>query len=178
MADSARAAGKRRSGVRGPARAARSGVASPPKVSRHARPDGMTVEDWQRGLRRQFGAAQTFVLKNVGTERVFSDFLVTNPASRRTYRVAIRGEEPGVSYCDCPDFATNLLGTCKHVEFVLATLRRRRGAALPGPGSRGGSHARSRQGVPARGLAAAERAYHCSASVHSPSASARAAMSR
>ena len=129
MADSARAAGKRRSGVRGPARAARSGVASPPKVSRHARPDGMTVEDWQRGLRRQFGAAQTFVLKNVGTERVFSDFLVTNPASRRTYRVAIRGEEPGVSYCACPDFATNLLGTCKHVEFVLATLRRRRGAA-------------------------------------------------
>src|SRR5690606_39194833 len=80
-------------------------------------------------LRRQYGAAQAFALKKVGKEKVFSDFLVTNPASRRIWRVVIRGEEPGVSFCSCPDFATNLLGTCKHVEFVLATLRRGRGAA-------------------------------------------------
>ncbi|HRY45870.1 MAG TPA: DEAD/DEAH box helicase [Thermoanaerobaculia bacterium] len=93
------------------------------------RPDGMSVEEWQRTLRRQYGTSQPFVLKRVGKEKVFSDFLVTNPASRRTWRVAIRGEEPGVSFCSCPDFATNLLGTCKHVEFVLAALRRRRGAA-------------------------------------------------
>ncbi len=100
---------------------------SVPKVSRHARPEGLTPEEWQRELRRQFGAAQPFEMKNAGKGRVFSDYVVTNPASRRTYRVAIRGEEPGVSYCSCPDFATNLLGTCKHIEFVLASIRGRRG---------------------------------------------------
>lgn len=128
MADSRRETGESRSGVRRSPKAAPRGAASPPRVSRHVRPDGMSVEEWQRALRRQHGAAQPFVLKRVGKEKVFSDFLVTNPASRRTWRVAIRGEEPGVSFCSCPDFATNLLGTCKHVEFVLATLRRRRGA--------------------------------------------------
>lgn len=129
MADSRRETGESRSGVRRSPKAAPHGAASPPRVSRHVRPDGMSVEEWQRALRRQHGAAQPFVLTRVGKEKVFSDFLVTNPASRRTWRVAIRGEEPGVSFCSCPDFATNLLGTCKHVEFVLAALRRRRGAA-------------------------------------------------
>ena len=129
MVDPRRGAGKSRSGARRAPSAAARGAAMPPRVSRHTRPDGMPVEEWQRALRRQYGAAQAFALKKVGKENVFSDFLVTNPASRRTWRVAIRGEEPGVSFCSCPDFATNLLGTCKHVEFVLATLRRKRGAA-------------------------------------------------
>src|SRR5207237_1179377 len=34
----------------------------------------------------------------------------------------------GENYCSCPDFATNELGTCKHIEFTLAALERRRGA--------------------------------------------------
>ena len=37
--------------------------------------------------------------------------------------------ELGVNYCSCPDFAVNTLGTCKHIEFILARLRRKRGAA-------------------------------------------------
>ena len=41
------------------------------------------------------------------------------------YRVAIRGSLPGDNYCSCPDFATNSLGTCKHVEFVLRKLEAR-----------------------------------------------------
>ena len=44
------------------------------------------------------------------------------------YRLAIRGDGLGVNYCSCPDFATNTLGTCKHIEFTLARLRRRPGA--------------------------------------------------
>jgi hypothetical protein len=50
--------------------------------------------------------------------RFFLTF-VGNPGSGATYRVAIRGSGPGDNYCSCPDFATNTLGTCKHVEFVL-----------------------------------------------------------
>src|SRR6267142_2623282 len=32
---------------------------------------------------------------------------------------------PGDSYCSCPDFRTNTLGTCKHILHVLAKLKRR-----------------------------------------------------
>ncbi len=36
--------------------------------------------------------------------------------SGRTWNVFFRGEEHPANYCDCPDFATNGLGTCKHLE--------------------------------------------------------------
>ena len=87
----------------------------------------MTVDEWQRALRRQFGVDQTFAWENVGEEPVFSLYRVSNPQSGGRYLVTIRGEEPGVSTCTCGDFATNGLGTCKHVEFVLARLRQKRG---------------------------------------------------
>jgi superfamily II DNA or RNA helicase len=87
----------------------------------------MTLEAWQTALRREFGRAQKFRLKNVGDEPVFSEFAVTNPQTRRTYRVAIRGRNPGDNFCSCPDFAVNTLGTCKHVEFTLTALGRKRG---------------------------------------------------
>jgi superfamily II DNA or RNA helicase len=65
-------------------------------------------------------------MRNIGEEPVFSEFLITNPASGGSYRVAIRGANSGENFCSCPDFTTNDLGTCKHVEFVLARLERRR----------------------------------------------------
>jgi len=99
------------------------------KVSRGRKPAGMSLEDWQRELRRQYGREQNYTLENVGDHRLFSEFDVTNPDTERTYRVHIRGSEPGDNYCSCPDFASNNLGTCKHIEFTLATLERRRGAA-------------------------------------------------
>ena len=96
------------------------------KLSRLRKPEDMTLEQWQIALRREFGRKQNFRLKNVGREPVFSEFDVTNPQTKRTYRVAIRGEGLGENYCSCPDFTTNTLGTCKHVEFTLARLHRNR----------------------------------------------------
>jgi SWIM zinc finger len=87
----------------------------------------MPVEDWQAGLRRQFGREQSFAVENLGTEPVFSEFAVTNPQSGGHYRVAIRGRGIGENFCSCPDFATNDLGTCKHIEFTLARIEARRG---------------------------------------------------
>ena len=97
------------------------------KLSRLHRPEAMSLEAWQRALRRQFGREQRFLLKNTGGHPVFSEFEVTNPQSRNTYRVVIRGSEPGNNFCPCPDFTTNTLGTCKHIEFTLARLGRKRG---------------------------------------------------
>jgi hypothetical protein len=63
----------------------------------------MPVEDWQAGLRRQFGREQSFVVENLGTEPVFSEFAVTNPQSGGHYRVAIRGRGIGENFCSCPE---------------------------------------------------------------------------
>ncbi len=98
------------------------------KLSRIHAPEDLSPLDWQRALRRQFGREQTFNLANLGTEPFFSDFRVGNPQFKSHYRVAIRGTQPGDNFCSCPDYATNELGTCKHVEFTLAKLEKKRGA--------------------------------------------------
>ncbi|WP_242470694.1 SWIM zinc finger family protein [Thiocystis violacea] len=41
------------------------------------------------------------------------------------YRVHIRALDRRANHCTCPDFATNELGTCKHIEAVLHRLRKR-----------------------------------------------------
>lgn len=57
----------------------------------------------------------------------WTDYTVTSLVSGRTYRVALRGLEPGKSYCSCPDFRTNTLGTCKHVIKTIAVAKRKFG---------------------------------------------------
>lgn len=98
------------------------------KFSRAQPPVGLSVADWQRGLRRQFGREQAFELENLGAEPFFSEFRVSNPVSKSSYRVVIRGKGPGGNFCSCPDYATGELGTCKHLEFTLARLEKKRGA--------------------------------------------------
>lgn len=99
-----------------------------PKLSRIHAPEDLSPLDWQRALRRQFGREQPFGLENLGSQPYFSEFRVSNPASKSSYRVAIRGVKPGSNFCSCPDFATSDLGTCKHIEFTLAALAKKRGA--------------------------------------------------
>jgi len=99
-----------------------------PKLSRTHAPSNLSPSDWQRGLRRQFGREQAFGLENLGSEPFFSEFRVSNPVSKSSYRVAIRGFGPGRNFCSCPDYATSELGTCKHIEFTLAKLEKKRGA--------------------------------------------------
>src|ERR1700686_4119044 len=98
------------------------------KLSRTHAPAKLSPSDWQRGLRRQFGREQPFGLENLTSEPFFSDFRVSNPVSKSSYRVAIRGLGPGGNFCSSPDYATSELGTCKHLEFALARLEKKRGA--------------------------------------------------
>src|SRR6202795_5409067 len=99
-----------------------------PKLSRTHAPVNLSPVEWQRGLRRQFGREQSFGLENLGSEPFFPEFRVSNPVSKSSYRVAIRGLGPGGNFCSCPDYATSELGTCKHLEFTLARLEKKRGA--------------------------------------------------
>jgi superfamily II DNA or RNA helicase len=87
----------------------------------------MSLEAWQIALRREYGADQNFEIKNIGAEPIFSEFIVTNPETEGRYRVAVRGDTPGDNYCSCIDFSINTLGTCKHIEFTLSKLRKKRG---------------------------------------------------
>jgi superfamily II DNA or RNA helicase len=97
------------------------------KISHRRKPEDMSLEAWQITLRRQFGREQNFAWKNIGQEKFFSEYTVGNPQTKRSYRVAIRGPQPGDNYCSCPDFAVNTLGTCKHIEFVLDKLEKKPG---------------------------------------------------
>jgi superfamily II DNA or RNA helicase len=99
-----------------------------PKLSRTHAPADLSPVDWQRGLRRQFGREQAFGLENLTSEPFFSEFRVSNPVSKSSYRVVIRGLGPGGNFCSCPDYVTSELGTCKHIEFTLARLEKKRGA--------------------------------------------------
>lgn len=103
-------------------------AAQEPKLSRTHPPAGLAPAEWQRTLRRQFGREQVFGLRNLGAEPFFSEFRVDNPESKSSYRVAIRGRHAGDNYCSCADYASNELGTCKHIEFVLSRIQKKRGA--------------------------------------------------
>lgn len=92
------------------------------KLSKIRRPEGMTLEQWQIALRRNFGRSQKFCLKQADD----GSFMVSNPQSGGRYHVRIHGKEPGNNHCTCPDFLVNTLGTCKHIEFAVAKLARKR----------------------------------------------------
>ncbi|HEX6506008.1 MAG TPA: DEAD/DEAH box helicase, partial [Chloroflexota bacterium] len=64
-------------------------------------------------------------LTSLDTREMWTDYTVTNAASGKSYRVALRGWTPGESYCSCPDFRKNTLGTCKHIFHALDKARRR-----------------------------------------------------
>jgi superfamily II DNA or RNA helicase len=81
------------------------------------------LREEQIDIRRRRAAEGQFRIQNLGRNRVFSDYQVTNPQTGGQYRVSVRGFEVGDNACTCPDYRTNTLGTCKHVEAVLAALR-------------------------------------------------------
>ncbi|MCB1874562.1 MAG: DEAD/DEAH box helicase [Chromatiales bacterium] len=49
-----------------------------------------------------------------------------DPTFKRSYRVQIRSLHQPHNRCNCPDFAFNQLGTCKHIEAVLHRIGKRR----------------------------------------------------
>lgn len=57
--------------------------------------------------------------RSVDPKRPWTDYTVSSVSSGKTYRVALRGRERGISYCSCPDYRKNTLGTCKHIMYVL-----------------------------------------------------------
>ena len=95
----------------------------------------MSLEAWQRALRRQFGREQGFLLKNAGGHPVFSEFEVTNPQSRNTYRVVMAASgagfihaEPAIPFLPLLTLANLAIGIA--LAWLYAAVRPRLG---PGP---------------------------------------------
>ncbi len=103
-------------------------VETPKKISYYKKPENLTLDQWQIGLRKQFGQDNEFVINNVGTEKIFSDFQVTNNATNNTYKVAIRSADDTQNFCECLDFKTNRLGVCKHISATMLHLSKVHGS--------------------------------------------------
>ena len=104
----------------------RLGLAEPPKprVAVESLPEDALVAQ-ALAQRAERAKAEKMKVESLDPRSVWTDYTVTNRSSGKTYRVALRGDEPGESYCSCPDFRTNTLGTCKHVLHVLQKVKRR-----------------------------------------------------
>ncbi len=75
--------------------------------------------------REERAGTEKMRLTSLAPQEMWTDYTVTNAASGKSYRVALRGWRPGESYCSCPDFRKNTLGTCKHILHTLEKVRRR-----------------------------------------------------
>jgi SNF2 family DNA or RNA helicase len=64
-------------------------------------------------------------IKAASHDTPWTDYTVTSGLSGKSYRVSMRGLAAGESYCSCPDFRTNTLGTCKHVIKVAAHVKKK-----------------------------------------------------
>jgi superfamily II DNA or RNA helicase len=79
--------------------------------------------------RRERARAEILKIANKGSHPVFSQFEVKS-ISGRAYRVEIRSLDEMQNSCTCPDYKSNLIGTCKHIEAVLIHLREEHGEGL------------------------------------------------
>lgn len=89
--------------------------------------DNMIQEQIER--RRQRGQEDLQRIVNKGSHPVYSTFEVTS-TSNRVYRVRVHDLDELHNTCTCPDYRTNLIGTCKHIEGVLIQLREKHGEKL------------------------------------------------
>jgi len=80
--------------------------------------------------RQERARIERMKVQSTSSVSLWTDYLVTNAESGKTYRVALRGWKPGDSYCSCPDFRKNTLGVCKHILHVQHKVKRRFPSAM------------------------------------------------
>ncbi|MGQ9646736.1 MAG: DEAD/DEAH box helicase [Thermodesulfobacteriota bacterium] len=75
--------------------------------------------------RRERARTEKMLVKSMNPTRLWTDYAITSLSSGKSYRVALRGWERGDSYCSCPDFKKNTLGTCKHIIHVIEEVKKK-----------------------------------------------------
>ncbi len=95
------------------------GLAKPPDI----RPPVESLSETElvkRALEERIARSKSenMTIKSNNPDILWTDYIVTNAISGKSYRVALRGWNRGESYCSCPDYRKNTLGTCKHIMAV------------------------------------------------------------
>ncbi|NMC68712.1 MAG: DEAD/DEAH box helicase family protein [Myxococcales bacterium] len=98
--------------------AARAGVEAAPE-----RP-AESVRELELHVRRRRGETGGFKFRRLSGDGVVGSFEVRSPSGER-YEVWVRSFADRLNRCSCLDYATSMLGTCKHIEAVLVGLTRR-----------------------------------------------------
>lgn len=93
------------------------------RVSHARKPIDMTNLEWQIILRQQIAEDENFNIQKISEGVVFADYKVENTKTTSIYKVALRSADNSLNFCSCPDFKTNQLGTCKHIEGVLLKIK-------------------------------------------------------
>lgn len=109
-----------------------SSVARTARISRRINPEKLSVPShWdttdEDEVNRRRHRAQTEAMQVNGLKSVhgyFGDFTVKSESGRE-YAVEIRSLVERINSCDCADYDTNGLGTCKHIEKTLLMLKAR-----------------------------------------------------
>lgn len=68
---------------------------------------------------------EKMLLKSSQPDQLWTDYIITNKESGKSYRLALRGWARGESFCSCPDFRKNTLGTCKHLIHALEKVNKK-----------------------------------------------------
>ena len=86
------------------------------RLNHLVKPEGMTLEEWQVMLRMQQAQREELEVECVSERYNPGEYRVRSPKSGGVYKVVYRGPKSPWNYCDCMDFKTSQLGTCKHIE--------------------------------------------------------------
>ena len=113
----------------------RTASSSPPRRTRKSKPAGRplrtqgwrTTDEEEIERRRQRALTEPLRVEALEPGRVFGTFRVGSETGS-SYEVEIRSLSRRDNSCGCPDHQVNGLGTCKHVEAVLARMRPKKAA--------------------------------------------------
>ena len=84
-----------------------------------------TTDEEEIALRRWRGRSEIVTIEALETDQPFFGTFRTQSGSGAFYEVEIRSLDGFANSCGCIDHRVNGLGTCKHIEGVLAALRQR-----------------------------------------------------
>jgi hypothetical protein len=101
------------------------GGAQPPEQELESSGDEPSPKEEERLRRAERARSGLFRITSATRDHLLGRYEVSSP-SGRTYTVALRTLDAPQNGCTCQDFATNLLGTCKHIEAVLSFLGSKR----------------------------------------------------
>ena len=109
-----------------------------------------TTDEDEVALRRWRGRTEIVAIEALEPNHPFFGTFRVQSGSGGFYEVEIRDLDGFNNSCGCIDHRANGLGTCKHIEGVLAALRQRNARAFGEAAARGSSAHRGLPGSPRR----------------------------